>query len=64
MIRMTIEGHDPVKEVTEIAVHYGCYNGQAIIAKGNGQYKHEWRYIWTDKGVRKPNELETYLFRV
>ncbi|WP_461533449.1 hypothetical protein [Sinomicrobium sp.] len=60
---MIIEGHNPIKEVTEIAAHYGCYNGQAIEAKGNGQYSHVWRYIWTDKGLRKPTELESYLFK-
>lgn len=63
MLRMTIKGHNPLAEVTYECVGYGCYEGQAIEAKGSGNHAHVWRFIWTSKGLRKPTELESYLFR-
>lgn len=58
-LTISIEGFDPLEEIKEPLNHYGPYPGEAFKAvKG----LMEWWFIWTGNEVRRPTELEQYLF--
>ena len=61
MIIINIAGFSPVCEVLEILKDSGIPKGTPIKAYATGMGY--WHYIWIGNDVRKPIELENYLFR-
>ena len=69
-IKINISGKEPIAETIRECEWAGWPVGTAIKAYGspvavdNGQsIRSIWHYIWMGNDVRKPNDLEEYLFR-
>lgn len=61
MLKFFIKGFDPVAEASKAMEHFGAYEGQPVMCKGI--QGHVWHYVYTNGTVRKPAEIEAYLFR-
>lgn len=60
-VKMYIKGFSPLDEIMEQLIHAGWPVGTPLWVKGDTG--HVWFFIVTKNGIRKPTDLESYLFR-